>query len=72
MGYLKQLQFRIQRHRVRASMRRVDAVGQALRRRTTISRRRYGNKRPNAMWHIDGHHKLIRYGIVIHGAVDGF
>lgn len=26
----------------------------------------------NAMWHIDGHHKLIRWKIVIHGGIDGF
>ncbi|ESK81644.1 hypothetical protein Moror_3251 [Moniliophthora roreri MCA 2997] len=24
------------------------------------------------MWHLDGHHKLIRWGIVIHGIIDGF
>jgi hypothetical protein len=24
------------------------------------------------MWHLDGHHKLIRWGIVIHGFVDGY
>ncbi|KAI5982901.1 hypothetical protein EDC04DRAFT_2616344 [Pisolithus marmoratus] len=28
--------------------------------------------RPNALWHMDGHHKLIRWGIVIHGIVDGY
>jgi hypothetical protein len=26
----------------------------------------------NALWHIDGHHKLIEYKIVIHGGIDGF
>jgi hypothetical protein len=26
----------------------------------------------NALWHIDGHHKLIRWGIVIHGGIDGY
>ncbi|CAD6915192.1 unnamed protein product [Tilletia caries] len=25
----------------------------------------------NSLWHIDGHHKLIRYKIVIHGGIDG-
>ncbi len=30
------------------------------------------NPRPNSVWHIDGHHKLIRWGIVVHGMVDGF
>ena len=27
---------------------------------------------PNSVWHLDGYHKLIRWGIVIHGAVDGY
>ena len=27
--------------------------------------------RPNALWHIDGQHKLILWGIVIHGTADG-
>ncbi len=24
------------------------------------------------MWHIDGHHSLVNWGFVIHGAIDGF
>jgi hypothetical protein len=24
---------------------------------------------PHDMWHIDGHHKLIRYGLITHGGV---
>ncbi|KAI6114827.1 hypothetical protein EDD16DRAFT_1483344, partial [Pisolithus croceorrhizus] len=32
----------------------------------------YYVKWPNAVWHINGHHKLIRWGIVIHGFIDGF
>ena len=27
---------------------------------------------PNNVWHIDGHHKLIRWRFVIHGGIDGF
>ena len=27
---------------------------------------------PNALWHIDGLHKLIRWGFVVHGCLDGF
>lgn len=27
---------------------------------------------PNSLWHIDGHHKLVRWRFVIHGAIDGF
>jgi hypothetical protein len=27
---------------------------------------------PNAVWHIDGYDKLLRYGIKIHECIDGF
>jgi hypothetical protein len=37
-----------------------------------ISRQKYTVPRPNALWHIDGHHKLIAWGIVIHGVADGY
>ncbi|KAI6006192.1 hypothetical protein F5J12DRAFT_721182, partial [Pisolithus orientalis] len=33
---------------------------------------KYHVKWPNALWHMDGHHKLIQWGIVIHGFIDGF
>ncbi|XDV19357.1 hypothetical protein PO909_024841 [Leuciscus waleckii] len=35
-------------------------------------RRLYTVPFPNAMWHIDGNHKLIRWRLVIHGGIDGF
>ena len=31
-----------------------------------IKHRRYHVPGPNSMWHLDGYHKLIRWGIVIH------
>ncbi|KAF5309236.1 hypothetical protein D9619_012711 [Psilocybe cf. subviscida] len=36
------------------------------------ARQKYRVPRPNALWHIDGHHKLIHWGIVIHGIADGY
>lgn len=27
---------------------------------------------PNSVWHIDGHHKLIRWRLVTHGGIDGY
>lgn len=27
---------------------------------------------PNHLWHLDGYHKLIKWGFVIHGCIDGF
>lgn len=72
-GFLRTHNIRIQRHRAMASLARVDGLGQVLRRRRKkIQRRQYKVSRPNALWHMDGHHKLIHWGIVIHGVVDGY
>ena len=37
-----------------------------------VSRRAYSVPGPNSLWHIDGHHSLVNWGFVIHGAIDGF
>ncbi|KAJ7458755.1 hypothetical protein B0H11DRAFT_1617145, partial [Mycena galericulata] len=62
---------RVQKRRVHSAVHRTDGLGRILRRRTVIKRRTYEVLRPHALWHIDGHHKLILWGIVIHGIVDG-
>ncbi|KAF7987119.1 hypothetical protein HWV62_321 [Athelia sp. TMB] len=72
IGFLRHHGYRVQRRRVMWSLRRVDNLGKTLRERKVIKRRVYHVKRPDALWHVDGHHKLIRWGIVIHGMVDGF
>lgn len=72
LGFLSQLGLHVQRIRVRDSLRRIDGLGQALRNHAAINRRVYVVPFPNYLWHIDGHHKLIRWGIVIHGGADGF
>ncbi|KAJ3924240.1 MAG: hypothetical protein NXY57DRAFT_870311, partial [Lentinula lateritia] len=61
----------LQRQWVKDSLKRVDRLGSRLQRRLTISRGLYKVPRPHALWHLDGHHKLIFWGIVIHGIVDG-
>ncbi|KAF5334090.1 hypothetical protein D9758_018507 [Tetrapyrgos nigripes] len=65
---------RVQRQHVINSIHRTDGVGRVLRtkKRELISRRTYRVKRPHALWHIDGHHKLILWGIVTHSIVDGY
>ncbi len=35
-------------------------------------RRIYAVKHSNSLWHIDGHHSLIRWRFVIHGGIDGY
>lgn len=72
IGYLQRQGYRVQFHRVLHSLRCLDHLGQILWSYRIKKRGKYYVKRPNALWHIDGHHKLIRWGIVIHGAVDGF
>ena len=55
---------RVQVSRVREAMRRCDPEGVALRwLRGMHSRRVYSVHGPQALWHIDGNHKLIRYSL---------
>ena len=70
-GHIRSLGIRVQRQRVLNSLQRVDCIGRLIRRRAVIRRRKYLSSRPNALWHCDGHHKLIKYGFVIHGFIDG-
>lgn len=72
MGYLTSIGLKIQRARVRKSMNRIDPENTALRWGAVVSRRIYSVPWPNSLWHIDGHHSLIRWKLVIHGCIDGF
>ena len=71
-GHLSRIVVRITRARLRASIHRVDPQGVAERSRRAIRRRVYSVPHANYVWHIDSHHKLIRWRMVIHGAVDGY
>jgi hypothetical protein len=61
-GFLLARGLRIQQARVREALRRTDPDGVLLRslQLRTIARRRYNVKSPLSLWHLDGHHKLIR------------
>lgn len=72
MGFLSNAGLRVQQERVKASLRRVDGLRHVLRNHAAIDRQVYVVPYPNYLWHIDGHHKLIRWGIVIHGGADGY
>ncbi|PPQ76330.1 hypothetical protein CVT24_008496 [Panaeolus cyanescens] len=74
-GYLRaNFQVRVQRWRLRQAVHNVDTVGTVMRRLGVAKKVRgsYHVSRPHALWHIDGHHKLIKWGIVIHGMIDGY
>ena len=58
-GYLH----KVQRERLRQSLLRTDPSGAVQRWKQTVKRRKYNVRPPLALWHIDGHHKLIRYRV---------
>ncbi|KAL7377442.1 hypothetical protein ABVT39_027911 [Epinephelus coioides] len=70
-GHLRARNILVQRRHLRDSVRRVDRAGVESR-RTTIQRRVYTVPFPNYIWHIDGNHKLIRWKLVVHCAMDGY
>ncbi|KAJ7728946.1 hypothetical protein DFH07DRAFT_757056, partial [Mycena maculata] len=72
IGFLRTQGHRVQRRRVFSAVHHVDRLGRTLCRCATIPWTKYYVSRPNAMWHLDGHHKLILWGFVIHGIVDGY
>ena len=71
-GSLRTKNLQVQRHRIVSSLGRVDTVTKVVHCNKRITRRDYYSPRPNAMWHLDGHHKLGPWGIVIHGISDGY
>lgn len=70
-GYFHSLGLHVQRNRIRAAINRVDPRNTALRWGALVSRRKYYVPWPNSLWHIDGHHALIRWRFVVHGCCDG-
>ena len=71
-GRLRHQNIRVQRSKLRASMKRVDPHGVKAWLKHVLHRRQYSVPGPNSLWHLDGYHKLIRWGFVIHGGIDGY
>ena len=65
-GHMQSRAIKVPRYRVRSSLVRVDPQGVSLRWSYAVQRR-YHVHGPNALWHIDGLHALIRWKIVVHG-----
>ena len=72
-GYFKSLGLRVQRRRMRESLARVDPANTALRWGLLFSVDSivYPGQIHCGIY-VDGHHSLIRWGLVIHGCIDGF
>ncbi len=71
-GYLRAKGIKVQRRQIRESLLRVDYNGVRQRFRRVLHRRRCSVPMPNSLWHFDGHHRLIRWRIIVHGCIDGF
>ena len=73
-GFLLARGIRMQWECVRSSLWRVDPEGILLRtmQLNLVKRRHYSVPGPLSLWHLDGNHKIIRWGFVIHGCVDGY
>ena len=54
------------------SLGHIDDVGKVVVCNQTIKRQEYKSAQLNALWHMDGHHKLGPWDIVIHGITDGY
>ncbi|KAL3977060.1 SH2B adapter protein 2 [Sarotherodon galilaeus] len=73
-GRLRALGHRVQWNKVWDSMRRVDSAGilERMANLGCVIRRTYSVPGPLSLLHIDTNYKLIRYGLVMFGVVDGF
>ena len=71
-GRLRSCDIRVPRQRLRESLHRVDPSGIISRCKGVLHRRKYQVPCPNALWHIDGYDKLIRWRFIIHGGIDGY
>lgn len=73
MAFIKSRGLSVQGERARLCLRKHSKLRWALMDRKIQERcGKYESRGPNEVWHIDGHHKLILWGIVIHGVVDGY
>ena len=71
-GHLLRQGIRVPRQALRNAIHRVDHINTVARKRSVVRRHIYSVPHPNYVWHIDSHHKLIRWRFVIHRAIDGF
>ena len=70
-AHISCLGLKVSRKQLRECIHRVDPEGVESRCRKLIKRAVYHSDGPHHCWHIDGNHKLIKWGIVIHGGIDG-
>ena len=53
-------------------VRMLDPDGAESRKKRRLKRRRYFNRGPNFLVHVDQNDKLRKYGLCLHGMIDGY
>lgn len=57
--------------RVKEVLGQVDPDGAIFRKARRLTRRVYSVPGAMYFWHQDGYHKLVRWGFILHGCIDG-
>ena len=71
-GNLRQQGVVVTQDRVQTLLRDLHPCANETRRLLLLAQRtNYKSRGPNAVWHVNGNHKLAPWGIYIHGAIDG-
>ena len=70
-GHIRSLGLKVSRQNLRDCMKEIDPIGHEARLRRRMKRRIYHSEGLHHVWHIDGWHKLIKYGFVVHAGIDG-
>ena len=71
-GLLLSLGYNVTRQRIRDCIRSMDPIGNEIRTLKRLKRRVYEVPGCHYLWHLDGCHKLIKFGFVVHTCIDGF
>ena len=71
-GWLFSHRIQVQKEQVRLSVIQVNGLHQRLQYHEVIDRRDYEVPWLHALWHMDGHHKLIQWGLFVHGIIAGY
>ena len=71
-SYLRTQKIIVQRQHIRDPLQSVDPLGSQRRLRRALNHKEYHVEHPNALWHVDSYHKLILWGIIIHGGINGY
>ena len=69
---LKDQGFNVEIYRLRDSIHRVNDFGVQARKKGRLKRRVCNVKGANHLWHIDTNHKLMKWYIIIFGAIGGY